>query len=390
MNKITKYAAAALLLCGVSTAVSAQDSKEEFKPYWFAGVQAGAQTTFTNYSSLKMVTPQFAIQAGRWMAPEFGARLHVMGYQQKDGIAQGQYGLDEQTYKFKACTADIDFLFNMSNIINPNRPCKAFDWVFLAGFGANYGWDFDEFKTLTYGNDFQSNHPDYHEQVCGTKHSTFNGRLGTQFNYNVCEKFTVGLELQANYKNDLYNLKVNDRSDWQVVALLGATYNFGCKKKEKPVPVVEPIYETRVDTVWYDDISYKTVEVAEGIRRDIHYTIRKSDPISEKMVSEIADFVKSHKDVKVSVTGYADKGTGNPRINMGYSKQRAEGVTEALINAGVPADIITTDWKGDTVQPFEENDDNRVAITVASGKGEKKEKVVKRKYRLEEKRVRVN
>ena len=435
MNKITKYAAAALLLCGVSTAVSAQDSKEEFKPYWFAGVQAGAQTTFTNYSSLKMVTPQFAIQAGRWMAPEFGARLHVMGYQQKGGIAQGQYGLDEQTYKFKACTADIDFLFNMSNIINPNRPCKAFDWVLLAGFGANYGWDFDEFKTLTYdidflfnmsniinpnrpckafdwvllagfganygwdfdefktltyGNDFQSNHPDYHEQVCGTKHSTFNGRLGTQFNYNVCEKFTVGLELQANYKNDLYNLKVNDRSDWQVVALLGATYNFGCKKKEKPVPVVEPIYETRVDTVWYDDISYKTVETPAEIRRDIHYTIRKSDPISEKMVSEIADFVKSHKDVKVSVTGYADKGTGNPRINMGYSKQRAEGVTEALINAGVPAEIITTDWKGDTVQPFEENDDNRVAITVASGKGEKKEKVVKRKYRLEEKRVRVN
>ena len=390
MNKITKYAAAALLLCGVSTAVSAQDSKEEFKPYWFAGVQAGAQTTFTNYSSLKMVTPQFAIQAGRWMAPEFGARLHVMGYQQKGGIAQGQYGLDEQTYKFKACTADIDFLFNMSNIINPNRPCKAFDWVLLAGFGANYGWDFDEFKTLTYGNDFQSNHPDYHEQVCGTKHSTFNGRLGTQFNYNVCEKFTVGLELQANYKNDLYNLKVNDRSDWQVVALLGATYNFGCKKKEKPVPVVEPVYETRVDTVWYDDISYKTVETPAEIRRDIHYTIRKSDPISEKMVSEIADFVKSHKDVKVSVTGYADKGTGNPRINMGYSKQRAEGVTEALINAGVPAEIITTDWKGDTVQPFEENDENRVAITVASGKGEKKEKVVKRKYRLEEKRVRVN
>lgn len=390
MNKITKYAAAALLLCGVSTAVSAQDSKEEFKPYWFAGVQAGAQTTFTNYSSLKMVTPQFAIQAGRWMAPEFGARLHVMGYQQKGGIAQGQYGLDEQTYKFKACTADIDFLFNMSNIINPNRPCKAFDWVLLAGFGANYGWDFDEFKTLTYGNDFQGSHPDYHEQVCGTKHSTFNGRLGTQFNYNVCEKFTVGLELQANYKNDLYNLKVNDRSDWQVVALLGATYNFGCKKKEKPVSVVEPVYETRVDTVWYDDISYKTVETPAEIRRDIHYTIRKSDPISEKMVSEIADFVKSHKDVKVSVTGYADKGTGNPRINMGYSKQRAEGVTEALINAGVPADIITTDWKGDTVQPFEENDDNRVAITVASGKGEKKEKVVKRKYRLEEKRVRVN
>ena len=390
MNKITRYAAAVALLCGVSTASIAQESNGDFQPHWFLGVQAGAQTTFTNYSSLKMVTPQFAIQGGRWMSPEFGARLHIMGFQQKGGIAEGQFGLASQTYKFKACTADIDFLLNMSNIISPNRACNAFDWVLLAGFGTNYSWDFDEYKNLTYGNDFQSNHPAYHEQVCGTKHSTFNGRLGTQFNYNVCEKFTVGLELQANYKNDLYNLKVNDKCDWQVVALLGATYNFGCKKKEKPVPVVEPVYETRIDTVWYDDISYKTIEVAEDIRRDIHYTIRKSDPVSEKMVAEIADFVKTHKDVKVSVTGYADKGTGNPRINMGYSKQRAEGVTEALINAGVPAEIITTEWKGDTIQPFGENDANRVAITVASGKGEKKEKVVTRKYRLEEKRVRIN
>lgn len=391
MKKITKYAAAVALLCGVSTAAMAQDNKEEFKPYWFAGVQGGVQTTFTNYNSLKLLTPQFALQFGRWFAPEFGARLHVMGYDQKGGIAEGQFGLDKQTYKFKACTADIDFLFNMSNILCPQRSCKDFNWILLAGFGSNYSWDYDEFKTLAYNNDFLSNHPAYHDQVCGTKHSTFNGRLGTAFEYDVTNSLSLNLELQANYKNDLYNLKANDKNDWQAAALIGVTFKIGkAKKAPAPVQEVEPIYETRVDTVWYDDTSYKTVEAEASLRRDIHFDIRKNDPISQQTVSEIVDFVKNNKDVKVTVTGYADKGTGNKRVNMKYSKKRAEALTDALVKAGVPAEIITTEWKGDTVQPFADNDANRATITVASGIGEKKEKVVTKKYRLEEKKVRVN
>lgn len=391
MKKITKYAAAVALLCGVSTAAMAQDNKEEFKPYWFAGVQGGVQTTFTNYNSLKLLTPQFSLQFGRWFAPEFGARLHVMGYDQKGGIAEGQFGLDKQTYKFKACTADIDFLFNMSNILCPQRSCKDFNWILLAGFGSNYSWDYDEFKTLAYNNDFLSNHPAYHDQVCGTKHSTFNGRLGTAFEYDVTNSLSLNLELQANYKNDLYNLKTNDKNDWQAAAFIGVTFKIGkAKKAPAPVQEVEPIYETRVDTVWYDDTSYKTVEAEASLRRDIHFDIRKNDPISQQTVSEIVDFVKNNKDVKVTVTGYADKGTGNKRVNMKYSKKRAEALTDALVKAGVPAEIITTEWKGDTVQPFADNDANRATITVASGIGEKKEKVVTKKYRLEEKKVRVN
>ena len=391
MKKITKYAAAVALLCGVSTAAMAQDNKEEFKPYWFAGVQGGVQTTFTNYNSLKLLTPQFALQVGRWFAPEFGARLHVMGYDQKGGIAEGQFGLDKQTYKFKACTADIDFLFNMSNILCPQRSCKDFNWILLAGFGSNYSWDYDEFKTLAYNNDFLSNHPAYHDQVCGTKHSTFNGRLGTAFEYDVTNSLSLNLELQANYKNDLYNLKTNDKNDWQAAALIGVTFKIGkAKKAPAPVQEVEPVYETRVDTVWYDDTSYKTVEAEASLRRDIHFDIRKNGPISQQTVSEIVDFVKNNKDVKVTVTGYADKGTGNKRVNMKYSKKRAEALTDALVKAGVPAEIITTEWKGDTVQPFADNDANRATITVASGIGEKKEKVVTKKYRLEEKKVRVN
>jgi outer membrane protein OmpA-like peptidoglycan-associated protein len=65
------------------------------------------------------------------------------------------------------------------------------------------------------------------------------------------------------------------------------------------------------------------------------------------------------------VTGYADVGTGNPKIDLGYSQGRAQNVAKALTDAGIDASRITVDAKGDTVQPFSENDKNRVTIAIA-------------------------
>lgn len=74
---------------------------------------------------------------------------------------------------------------------------------------------------------------------------------------------------------------------------------------------------------------------------------------------------------------------------MKYSKERAENVVAALVEAGIDKNIITSDYKGDTVQPFAENDKNRVAIVKVTGEGVKKQEVKTKKYRLEETRYRV-
>lgn len=395
MKKLSSIFATVALL-GVSTVAIAQESETDYtSSHNFIGVQGGAQVTLTHYDIMKLATPQYAFQLGRYFNDKVGARLHLMGYQNKTGFQASRYpGINsDKSFKFKACTADLDLLMNMTNVINPNRPSHAFDWVLLCGFGTNYSWDYSDIENFQEG--LNANTLMYAPN-CGTKHSSFNLRLGTQLNYNVSDAFTIGLELQANDKNDVYNIKTNDKTDWQIAGLLGVTYNFGWKKKQKkeePAPVVEeeePIYETRIDTIYYDDVTYNTVPCEESIKKEIHYAVRMSDPISEQMVGEVAEFVKNHKDCKVSVTGYADKGTGNARLNMKYSKQRAQAVTKAIKEAGVPEEIITTEWKGDTVQPFPDNDDNRVAIVTASGTGEKQEKVVTKKSRVEKKRVRVN
>jgi len=64
----------------------------------------------------------------------------------------------------------------------------------------------------------------------------------------------------------------------------------------------------------------------------------------------------------VIVVGYADKETGTAAGNLVLSEKRAEAVTERLIELGVDKAKIESAHKGDTVQPFHHNDNNRVVI----------------------------
>ena len=75
--------------------------------------------------------------------------------------------------------------------------------------------------------------------------------------------------------------------------------------------------------------------------------------------------MKEHSNAKVSLCGYADKQTGNARINERLSKERAEAVAEALKAQGIAESRITVDYKGDTAQPFGTAEENRVTICIA-------------------------
>jgi hypothetical protein len=66
-----------------------------------------------------------------------------------------------------------------------------------------------------------------------------------------------------------------------------------------------------------------------------------------------------------------------------------EKAVKALTDAGVPASAITSNYFGDTVQPFAENDKNRVTIIVADGQKEGKDKKMVKKFRTKEVRYRV-
>ena len=82
-------------------------------------------------------------------------------------------------------------------------------------------------------------------------------------------------------------------------------------------------------------------------------------------IASLVEYLEKNATAKVSVTGYADKGTGNARINSKLSEKRANNVVEALKAKGIAADRITVAYKGDTVQPYKTPEENRVSICIA-------------------------
>lgn len=357
MKRIINILTAVALLLGVSTAVEAQSVEDNY-PYNFITVQGGVQGTFTNHKFCKLITPQVALSAGRYFNSKVGARLHVQGWQVKGYITD--------TYKFNAITGDIDLLMNMTNIINPNRRCDAFDWVLLAGFGANFTWDYDEFNSQ---NNAQPISPD--PVPCGSKQTCYNARVGTQFNVNLSKNVAIGLEIDANMKNDEFNLKRNYNPDFQLTALLGLTVKFGQPEKKVVAPEPEPVYEAPAPPPAPKPVAKpepkpepKPVVKDEPLKEVFFYNIRLSDPDSDAQLNKIAAWCNKYPQKGISIKGYADRGTGNPRINVGYAKARAEKVAKALQEKGVAASRMTVESFGDTVQPYGENDKNRCVIVV--------------------------
>ena len=82
-------------------------------------------------------------------------------------------------------------------------------------------------------------------------------------------------------------------------------------------------------------------------------------------VEALADYLRAHPETTVSVTGYADAATGGKARNLQLSMLRAAGVSEALQQAGIAADRIRVDYKGDSEPPFATAAENRVSVCVA-------------------------
>ena len=304
----------------------------------------------------------------------------MSGYENKGGIKS----LNE-TYDFNTVTGSADLLLNVTNMFRSDKD-HVFNLILLGGVGLAGAWDNDDFHALA------AKAAENYPMAWQDRRLSHNVRLGMQLDFNIAKHFGLNLELAANNRADRINSKTTDRNDWAATASLGLIFKFGQKKTEKmaeePVPVAEE-WATRTDTVWYDDITYRDVPEKVTYEDNIYYKIRLSEPDPASKIQKIADFVKAHKNCSVQVTAYADKATGTPELNMQYSKERAEKVVAALVKAGVSRSVITSEYKGDTVQPFAENDKNRVAIVKVTGEGVKKEQVKTKKYRLEETRYRV-
>ena len=372
--KMKKAILSCLMLMGVLT-VSAQEQKGTteyvFEPHWYLQLQGGAQYTTGEADFGKMISPTIQGAIGYQFSQNVGARLAINAWQSKTGWRDDAQTFDPQNFKFSYVAPAIDLTFDLSNIIAGFNPNRKVSFGAFFGIGLNYRMQSDDAKAAKAYMDGIANKdefgwtPMYDDDAC----LFFKGQAGLTADYHINDAWSIGLEGSFNMLSDRYNFKKVGNPDSYFNLLAGIKYNFGPTYSTRFIPAPEP--EIR----YVDKIVEKIVEVpaptpavVEPLRRDIFFEINKTiirDSEKQK-VQDIADYMNAHPTSKVMITGYADAGTGNDRINDRLAKGRAQVVVKALKEQyGIAESRISWDSKGSRVQPFAENDLNRVSICIA-------------------------
>ena len=402
--KIKNVFLSCLMLCGALTA-SAQEAKTEYvhNPYWYIQLQGGAQYTLGEIAFKDLISPNVQVTVGRQFTPVFGARLAVNAWQSRAGIdftdetfvgitGNATTGYTPTTatapagttkWKWMYVAPGIDLTFNLSNLFCGYNPNRIFNFSVFAGAGANIAWGMDKDSNWENAQLLAAHFPVSYvvgntpENISyaweGTKVRMF-GRAGVAADFKVSDAVSLGLEVNANTLSDRYNGKKAGNWDWYFNALAGVKINLGqtytTRTIEAPKPV-ERVVEKVVERVVEKPapvVTQAVVEKKEPFRRDVFFQINKTAIAKSEAgkVQEVAEYLNANPNAKVEVTGYADIGTGNPTINKRLSKLRAESVFNALTKQyKIDASRIKVDYKGDTIQPFAKEADNRVAICIA-------------------------
>ena len=373
--------AAALMMFSASamsqaTYEAADGTKYEFQKHAFLNIEAGAQYTLGEAKFSKLLSPNIQLGLGYQFTPVFGARIQANAWQSKGGwngyqatASSAPYTAD---YKYKYVAPGLDFMFNLSNLFCGWNPNRVFNLTAFLGGGANIAWGNDEANDIakTVGN---VNAYNLEYVWDGSKVNPF-ARGGLEAAFKLSDAVALTVEGNANFLSDKYNSKKHYggklKGDWYFNALVGLKINLGksYNKILPPPPAPEPEPEPIVEPEPAPAPAPAPAPVVEPIRRDVFFLINQTvirDEEAQK-VKEIAEYMQKNADSKVVVTGYADAGTGNDKINDRLAAGRADAVVKSLVNDyGIAQDRITYDSKGSRVQPFAENDLNRVTICIA-------------------------
>lgn len=342
------------------TVENADGSKDittySFNPHWFIQLQGGAQETLGEAKFMDLVSPTAQIELGYQFSPVWALRLGVNAWQSKGGWGEKTaqaYNMSKNTYKWNYVAPALDVKFNIINAIAGWKKDRVFSMNLIAGVAANIAQATDDADAA------QRALMAHYREGSAIMPA---GRFGLDFDFAVSERVSLGIEGMANVLNDHYNGKHTDNADWYFNVLagvkiaLGKTVNKTVEHIDAPAPVVveEPVVEPE-----------PVVEVVEPFQCNVFFKINKTvaEDQERAKVTELAAYMAKYPDCKVTLTGYADKGTGNAKINSRLSEGRVNYVADLLRNEyNIDADRIYTEFKGDTVQPFADNDSNRVTI----------------------------
>ena len=363
--------------CVTASAQEADKTVNVFNPHWYVQAQVGGQYTLGEIGFSDLISPNAQVGLGYNFNKVVGARLSFNAWQSKGGQK-----VNTTTYKWKwnYVAPMVDATFNLTNLFCEYNPERVVSVGVFGGIGANIAWSNEEAATAKAG--IMSNYKNSSENPLeylwkkpdgkGSK-AFFAARLGANVDFRVSDRVSLGLEVSANTLSDHYNSKKAGNPDWYFNALVGAKIALGKTHTTKTIPAPKPV-EKIIERVIEKQIvpapapvETKKEVAEEEFRRDIFFTIGNSVIAKSQAskITEIVNYMKENPDAKITLTGYADKGTGSNAINDKVAARRAQTVYNALAAKGVAKSRMIKKSAGSRVQPFSENGMNRVTICIA-------------------------
>lgn len=350
---------------------------------------------------LSNMRPSFTIGIGKWLFPTFGLRL-TAGVRPQVGRADWELcdlpavgwnpAAGERypfgNYKFTVFAGYFDALVNFTNVVFKYKEDRKFNLVGIIGLGYNrsYGFEKDKLKAWSDGVKYVSNDGNatqaFKYPVNTESANYFAAHVGFQGRYKLSNAWDITAEVTLNGTDDRYNGHEYDRVyDTYVDVLLGAQFHLKDshgRRRFHYVKHLESDVLARLAQMAGDENEklndanmmmpeiYEKVRLSEALQTTISFYVDRYyiTDAQKKNLKSVANFLATHPDINLIVTGYADIETAYPAYNLRLSQKRAQAVYDMLVDEfKVPKERLRIDFKGDTVQPYDQvNEWNRAVI----------------------------
>ena len=365
---------------------SKSDPSVEFNPHWYGQIQGGAAYTIGETSFKDLISPAGALSLGYQFNPSLGLRLNAAGFQGKGAVVSPL-----EVYKFNYLQGAADLTLNLAQLFGYKHDRVFNPFVFIGG-GAALGFNNGATKVT------KTNPKEYFALLWENKMITPVARVGIGADFRLSDAVALTLEVNDNILSDKFNSKKVGHPDFQFNALAGLKINFGKTTRpsakylaelaaaeaaaaaekarleaeraaklaaEKAAAEKAAAEKAAADKLAAEKAAAEKL-AAEMRQVNTFFTINSyviSDEEAAKLIRYI-DWLKANPDVNIAIAGHADKGTGTKRINQKLSEQRAAAVKAFLTERGIAESrIVSVVANGDRIQPFAENDLNRVVIS---------------------------
>ncbi|WP_436414671.1 OmpA family protein [Petrimonas sp.] len=347
--------------------------KNKASDNWFIGLGGGVNTynmkKFDNIGD--RLGWQGQLSVGRWNSPMWGARLVIDA-----GEPVINYANDT---KMNWIGGHLDLMYNLTNAVVGYNPNRVYSFVPYLGVGYMYGMH-EWFKR-----------PNPNGDALKGQNQSLTYNAGIINNFRLSKSVNVFLEIGYRLMQESFDFSATPVGEYEYDGMLsvlaGLQFGLGGKQDFTPAELMDynlindlnsQINRLRAENENLrkrpescpdcPEVAPPAVVERVYVPNVVFFRINSSriDRGQQVSVYNTAEFLKANPSAKVNIVAYADRQTGTPAYNMALSERRAKAVANALINEyGIDSSRVSVDWKGDTEQPYAENDWNRVAIFFA-------------------------